>query len=306
VSNLIRGLAPLNLKQLQYFRLLAKKEHYTKTASQLFITQPSLSQAISELEKELGVKLFERKGRNVKLTEFGKSFLPYVEKGLNEIEKGEKNLQRLISTTSGVIDLAFIYSLGTNFVPSMIQQFVNENSDADIGFSCYQGTTQMVIKGLKEENYDLAFCTYIENEPDIDFIPLAKQEIVLIAHNHHPLVKREFIDLKDIAGYKLVCFNKNSGLRPILDKLFAEAGIVPEISCEVAEDNALIGLVEANQGIGILPRVSTLNNFDIKILPTKEPIYQQSIYMAISKHRYLPPIVQRFRDFIIKNNKVQI
>jgi DNA-binding transcriptional LysR family regulator len=299
-------LAPLNLKQLQYFRLLAKTEHFTKTALQLFITQPSLSQAISELEKELGVKLFERKGRNVKLTTFGQSFLPYVEKGLNEIEKGEKNLQRLVSTTSGMIDLAFIYSLGTNFVPSMIQQFVNENSDADIGFSCYQGTTQMVIKGLKEEDYDIAFCTYIENEPGIELIPLVKQEIVLIANKDHPLTERKFVELKDIAGYKLVCFNKNSGLRPILDKLFTEAGIVPEISCEVAEDNALIGLVEANQGIGILPRVSTLDYFDIKILPTKEPIYQQSIYMAISKNRYLPPIVQRFRDFIIEYNDQKI
>ncbi|MDP4107668.1 MAG: LysR family transcriptional regulator [Bacillota bacterium] len=296
----------MNLKQLQYFRLLAKTEHFTKSASKLFITQPSLSQAISELEKELGVKLFERKGRNVKLTTFGQAFLPYVEKGLTEIEKGEKNLQRLISTTSGVIDLAFIYSLGTNFVPSMIQQFVNENSDADIGFSCYQGTTQMVIKGLKEENYDIAFCTYIENESDIELFPLAKQEIVLIANKNHPLTEREFVELKDIAGYKLVCFNKNSGLRPILDKLFAEAGIIPEISCEVAEDNALIGLVEANQGIGILPRVTTLNYFDIKILPTKVPIYQQAIYMAISKNRYLPSIVQRFRDFIIENNNQQI
>lgn len=299
-------MARLNLKQLQYFRLLAKTEHFTRTASQLFITQPSLSQAISELEKELGVKLFERKGRNVKLNKFGQSFLPYVEKGLTEIEKGERNLQKLISTTSGVIDLAFIYSLGTNFVPSLIQQFVNENSNAEIAFSCYQGTTQMVIKGLKEENYDIAFCTNIENEPDIELLPLAKQEIVLITNKNHPLTEREFVELKDIAGYKLVCFNKNSGLRPILDKLFAGAGIVPEISCEVAEDNALIGLVEANQGIGILPLVSTLNYFDINILPTKEPIYQQSIYMAVRKNRYLPPIVQQFRDFIIENNNQQI
>ncbi|MEK1832772.1 LysR family transcriptional regulator [Priestia megaterium] len=83
----------MNLKQLQYFRLLAKTEHFTRTASQLFITQPSLSQAISELEKELGVKLFERKGRNVKLTKFGQSFLPYVEKGLTEIEKGRETFK---------------------------------------------------------------------------------------------------------------------------------------------------------------------------------------------------------------------
>lgn len=69
----------MNLKQLYYFKRLSETEHYTEAASSLCITQPSLSHAISELEKELGVALFARQGRNVKITQNGKRFLPYVE-----------------------------------------------------------------------------------------------------------------------------------------------------------------------------------------------------------------------------------
>lgn len=81
----------MNLNHLNYFRVLAKVEHYTQAASILSITQPSLSHAISNLESELGTYLFEKQGRNVKLTKSGKLFLKYVDESLNILEIGEKN-----------------------------------------------------------------------------------------------------------------------------------------------------------------------------------------------------------------------
>ncbi|AXU28226.1 UNVERIFIED_CONTAM: LysR family transcriptional regulator [Clostridioides difficile] len=72
----------MNLNHLHYFRVLAKVEHYTKAATQLFIPQPSLSNAISILEKELDTFLFEKQGRNVCLTKYGRFFLTYVDKAL--------------------------------------------------------------------------------------------------------------------------------------------------------------------------------------------------------------------------------
>ena len=84
----------MNLKQLYYFKRLSETEHYTEAASSLCITQPSLSHAISELEKELGVALFARQGRNVKITQNGKRFLPYVEDALASLENGRMILQK--------------------------------------------------------------------------------------------------------------------------------------------------------------------------------------------------------------------
>lgn len=291
----------MNLKHLQYFRILAKTQHYTKAAAQLYITQPSLSQAISELEKELNIKLFEKVGRNIKLTKYGQYFLTYVENGLEELEKGERNLQKLTNANTGIIDLAFIFSLGADFVPSIIQRFMEENEGAQVTFSCYQGTTQSIVQGLKEENYDLAFCTFAEHEPDIEFIPLMKRDIVLITHKDHPLASKEIVEFKDTADEKFVCFNRKSLFRPVIDQLFLDAGITPNISCEVGEDTALVGLVAAKQGVGILPRSSTLDLFDIKVLPFEKPLKEQTIYMASVKGRYLSPVVERFKSFIANN-----
>lgn len=81
----------MNLKHLQYFRELAHSEHLTNTANKLSISQPTLSYAITELEKHLGVYLFEKQGRNIRLTKYGHFFLEYAERSLAELERGEKN-----------------------------------------------------------------------------------------------------------------------------------------------------------------------------------------------------------------------
>lgn len=303
---LVRGvLFFMNLKQLQYFRALAKTQHYTKAAAQLYITQPSLSQAISELEKELNIKLFEKEGRNIKLTKYGQYYLTYVEKGLNVLEQGEKNLHKLSSIDSGEIEVGYIYNLAGDCLPSIIQAFVESIDGGNITFSCLQGTTRQILDGLKEEKYDLAFCTYLENEPEIEFIPLEKKEVVLIAHKDHELVNRQNIHIDDIKDYKFVFFNKTSSLRQAIDKECSKAGFALNIACEVAEDNALIGLVAAKQGIGIIPRGPELESYDIKILHTEKPIFEQMIYMATIKKKYIPPLVERFRNFVIQRYQFQ-
>lgn len=100
----------MNLYHLRYFVTLAHLEHYTKAADVLAITQPSLSHAISSLEEELGVKLFEKNGRNVSLTKYGKSFLEDVEQTLNRLDSSVNGLQ-LAGKGEGQIDVAFLRTL---------------------------------------------------------------------------------------------------------------------------------------------------------------------------------------------------
>jgi Transcriptional regulator len=293
----------MNLKHLEYFRLLAKMEHYTQAAEQLCITQPSLTYAISELEKELGTYLFEKQGRNIRLTKYGQFFLSYVDNALNELQKGEKKLRELVSPSHGSIDLAFIYTLGPHFVPTMIQSFFSNEANKNISFSFSQGNTKNIIQELKEEKFDLAFCSFVDNEPDIDFVPLSRQELVVIVPFNHPLAVYDCIDLKDTAPYPFVLFNKKSGIRPLIDSLFAKVGVTPQIICEVEEDSAVAGLVSVNYGIAILPRIWILQHFNVKILPIKNPTHERFIYLASIKNRYLSPAVHLFRDFAINYSK---
>ena len=113
----------MNLNQLHYFVTLAHIEHYTRAAEMLSITQPSLSHAISMLEQELETNLFEKRGRNVVLTKYGKVFLEYVEEALKILDSGVKKTRALTSDTGGVIDLAYIFTLGSVFVPQLVGGF---------------------------------------------------------------------------------------------------------------------------------------------------------------------------------------
>lgn len=299
----------MQLKQLQYFYVLGKMEHCTKAAEKLYITQPSLSHAISELEKELGTPLFEKEGRNIHLNKYGQSFLPHVEKALTELEIGEKKLLKLRNPTEGNIDLGYLYSLGDHFIPKVISAFSQKTEYKNINFSFSQGNTQTLINGLKNEKYDLVFCSYVENEPDIEFIPIIEEELVVIVPKDHPLANFKSVSIEEIAPYPFVSFSHNSGLRLIIDDIFKAANITPKIVSETEIDTSVAGLVAINFGIAIVTKIPALKDFDVKILKLNNPARKRFINIARIRHRYHTPAVNFFQNFVIeyqKNNNLKI
>lgn len=293
----------MNLNHLSYFRVLAKLEHYTQAAEELSITQPSLSHAMSALEKDLGTYLFEKQGRNIKLTKYGKIYYEYADKALSELERGEKKLKELTNVSTGTIELGYIYTLGPNFVPKLIKNFTNADENKNIKFLFGQGTTQSLIKDLKEEKYDMVFCSLVDDEPDIEFIPIANEELVVIVSNEHPLAKNEFIDLSEVGNYPFIGFSEKSGIRSLISDLFKEVDINPNIICEVEEDNAVAGLVEINYGIAVVPKISSLKYYNVKVLPIINPKHERFIYLATLKNRYLTPSVNLFKKYSIEYGK---
>lgn len=289
----------MNLNHLSYFRVLAKLEHYTKAANELSITQPSLSHAMSSLEKELGTYLFEKDGRNIKLTKYGKLYYEYVDRALNELEKGERKIRELTNISTGSVELGYIYTLGPRFVPTLIKEFSLIERNKDIKFLFGQGTTKSLIEDLKEEKYDIVFCSYVENEPEVDFVPIANEELVLIVSNDHPLAKEDDIDLSKVSNYPFIFFSKKSGITKLIERLFEEVEVKPQIICEVEENNAVAGLVEINYGIAVVPRISSLKYYNVKILPIINPPHKRYIYMATLKNKYLTPSVNLFKSFTL-------
>ncbi|MDY3362349.1 MAG: LysR family transcriptional regulator [Clostridium celatum] len=293
----------MNLNHLNYFRVLAKLEHYTQAAEELSITQPSLSHAMASLEKDLGTYLFEKQGRNIKLTKYGKIYFEYVDRALSELEKGEKKLRELTNVSTGTVELGYIYTLGPNFVPQLIKNFSLVEENKNIKFSFGQGTTKTLIEGLKSEKFDMVFCSFVENEPDIEFVPIAHEELVLIVSNDHPLFNKESIDLMEVEEYPFIYFSEKSGIRPLIDNLFKKVNITPNIICEVEEDNAVAGLVEINYGIAVLPKISSLKHYNVKVLPIVNPKHERFIYLAALKNRYLTPSVSLFKKYSIEYAK---
>ncbi|MGM9532646.1 LysR family transcriptional regulator [Intestinibacter sp.] len=291
----------MNLNHLQYFVKLAHLEHYTKAAKDLSITQPSLSHAISALEEELGTKLFEKHGRNVVLTKYGKIFLKYVEKSLDYLQEGIDKTKALTCSTSGVIDLGYIYTLESEFVPMIVRKFLNENEDKNFGFTFSSSNTKSIIEGLKNERFDIGFCSMVEDENSIEFIKVKEEELVVVVPKNHELSKYKEIDLAKTIGYKHIAFTKSSGLRPVIDNLFKRINKKQDISYEVEKDESMAGLVAEDFGIAVMPNIPFLKYFNVDVIKLKSPVYSRNIYMAKLKNKYLSPAVDEFSKFVLKN-----
>ena len=297
----------MNLYHLRYFVTLAHMEHYTRAADLLAITQPSLSHAISSLESELGVKLFKKNGRNVTLTKYGKSFLTDAEDILQKLDSSVGNLQ-LAGKGEGRIDIAFLRTLGSDFVPRILRRFLDENQGKQIDFTlhCDKVITDEILKGLKEQKYDIGFCSKINDKPLIEFIPVAKQDLVVIVPPDHPLASKSEIHLEETLEYKQIIYKSGSGLRHIIDHLFDQIGAYPDVSYEIAEDHVVAGFVANGFGIAVAPDIPIIHSLNLKVLPLVSPTWQRNFYMATLKDAYHPPVVDIFKQFVIDQTRGEL
>lgn len=289
----------MNLRQLEFFRTLADTEHMTHAAKLLNTTQPNLSHSMSELEKELDAQLFEKKGRNIQLTKYGKFFYTYVSSALEELIKGERALRELVSPEKGMIDFGFIYTAGSMLAPSLMKAFSSEPGNEQIRFNLYQGNSSDMTDLLLKETVDLAITSKLNEDDQLSYEILSEQEIVLIVPIDHPLAMYDHLSLKETRDYPFVYFNKRSGLRPYLDQVLSGAAVSPKIACEVEEDHTMLGFVAENYGIALIPKIPSISAYKVKAITLKDNLYPRYIYLASKKEHFLTPAALKFKEFIV-------
>ena len=193
----------MTLNQLSYFYQAAVLQHFNQAAEKMNISEPSLSRSIAALENELGVTLFEKRGRNVTLTKAGEIFLEHVTQILDDVTRASNKMQQ-IATNGGHIDIAYVSPLAREFIPNTVRAFLSLEQNKNITFHFFQDITSMNIEGLKKGSYDLIFGSYSANEPNIEFIPIIKQDLVAILPIGHPLGKKAEIEAGDFEKYPVL------------------------------------------------------------------------------------------------------
>ena len=292
----------MNLQQLEYFKTVAETENFTKASKLLLVTQPALSKSIAKLEGELKVPLFEKSGRNVKLTRFGKLFLVHAERALVEIEKGIKELDEMVSDTTGTVSISSTSRVGAYFMNFIISDFLNDNPNVKFQFN--QQSVTEIIEDLKKGKIDIGFYDN-HTEPiwdiNIESIPIKKQEYILIVPKNHKLAGRGEVSLKELENESFIAFCEGSKDR-ILSCTVA-LGYTPKISIQPKGANigsVIEGLVSAGAGISVVPDSPTINTNTLSKINIKETIKERIIYMSYLKNSYIPPIAKLFRDYILE------
>ena len=189
----------MNLQQLEYFKIIAETKNFTTASDILSVTQPALSKAISKLEEELDVKLFQREGRNIKITEFGDVFLKYAKGALSEVEKGKLKLKEMKNNSDMIISISSTACIGATFIPFLISIFFNDNSK--VKFNIDNQSTDEILKGIKNNHVDFGFISDIKDLDkynNLEAILVKKEEYVLIVPKNHPLANKEEVYLSDL------------------------------------------------------------------------------------------------------------
>lgn len=296
----------MNLQHLRYFITLANLEHYTKAARQLHITQPTLSHAISIIESELGVILFEKKGRNISLTENGKAFAKNIQEALNLIDDSVATLQAQ-TIKSFNINIALLRVLSHRVIPNLTRQFLTDNPNSPANFIFYNdsGMTEDLLRGLIDGRYDLAFCSKIGLNPQITYIPIAVQDMVIVVPKNHQLAQKEHVSIADTLAYPQIWFSKKSGVRPVVEKLYQDQMDQVKIQFEIEEDETIAGLVAQNFGIAILPKLDFLKTLDVEIIELDELKKSRYYYMAYLKNISQPPAIKAFINYVTNQYQIE-
>jgi len=288
----------MELQQLEYFRVVARTEHVTQAAEELGITQPTLSRAIARLERNLGVALFDHRGRSVKLNRYGEAFLLHVDRALGAIDEGRRELVDLSDRDAGVIAFGFAHALGTRVVPDLIASFRQQHPRAR--FQLLQNASHIILDDLQAGQVDLALVSPIPPATErIETIDLASEELFLVVPHDHRFAKRRAMRLAELRDDSFVCLRQGYGLRTLTDQFCAQAGFAPKIAFEGEEIATLRGLVSVGLGVAIIPAASSPAESTPPQLRISEPVCRRSIGLMWEPARYQPALAQQFRHHIV-------
>ncbi|MFC7394435.1 LysR family transcriptional regulator [Scopulibacillus cellulosilyticus] len=287
----------MELRQLIYFKEVAKLEHVSRAAESLHVAQSAVSRQISLLENELGVDLFTRENRSVRLTQIGRLFLEHTERVIAELEQAKQRIEEYLNPDQGTIRLGFSTTLSIHTLPMVMTQFRTEHPN--INFQLHQGTMDYLIKLIERGDIDIALAAPVPtNHPNIKGKVFFTEKMSALVPNNHELADKSHLRLIELRSERFITFRSGFSLRDIVIKACKQTGFTPEIAFEGEDMDTIKGLVSAGLGIAIIPEHAMAYDVpDMVSIPIIEPDIIRSVGAIVPKHRELAPSEELFFQF---------
>ena len=285
----------MTLNQLIYFCRLAETEHYGQAAKVLYISQPSLSKAMALLEKELGVSLFEKHGRNVVLTEAGHVFYHHIKPALKQIDAARETMEQF-SDVHRLPVIGCVSPAVTSVLAPLLDSYRME------GHSYPQvvlrvDTSEALVEALRHNQCDLAFCTRIPGTSDVTFQGVATLPFVVVLRDDDPLAVYESISPEQLRG-RPMAFSNAPAYNAILARIFDQYDVQPVVHSYANDDTAMFGMVRAGAAIFITSDYPQIYSNGLAIRRLDQDVCQREICMAYTERGLLHPIVASMVGFI--------
>ncbi len=292
----------MDLNQLNYFRIVAEYEHITKAAEHLHISQPSLSATIARLEKEIGTPLFHRSSNKIQLNENGRTFLRYVYRMQNELDRGITEIKK--NQAAGLSRISFC-TYGPGITDDLVTRFILTHPTTSIIHTL--SSHEEMLDMLDNDSIDFAISNKPTSSDQYICTPLFTDHMLILVSSSHPLSGRPSVNLREFAHERFAVFNADQTHLEITTKLCREAGFEPDILYNGTEISLILSLVASNLCVflcqysnGIFgkddPRTS---NSKSVICPSPcTPNIQTPVSILIRRDKELSAPVQAFIDLI--------
>lgn len=288
----------MELRQLRYFVAVADAAHFTRAAAELHVAQPALSQQIRALERELGVDLFERTTRSVRLTAAGASLLPHARRAMAAVEDGRQELVEQSAQPSGPVRLGVTPTVGAHLLPPRLAAFAASYPQVELRLR--EGGALALEEELDGGALDLAVIALPARHDGLASAVLVEEELLLGVAPGHRLAGRAKVPLQDVATEPFVLYREGYGLRDaVLDACHA-AGFSPRIALDGGETETVLRLCAAGLGVTLVPPLalegSAVRPATVRLTP---PAPRRVLGLAWRSERQLTRAARALRDAVL-------
>lgn len=286
----------MDMEALQHFKRVAELEHMTRAAEELYISQPSLSASIQRLEHELGVSLFERKGRNMALNDYGKIFLKYAISILSDFSRAKQEIQARHDREYNTLKVS---SCTLFQFPGLLDRILQ--SYPNIRLTYVNGSKHVLQQML--ENGQLEFCILpYEFDPPVKSVLLEDSEMVVVVAKDHPLTRKEFPSLLDFSKERFAVYTNDHPLHPWMDQLFEASGI-QAMRAEISKGQKDLLLAARTGRYAALVPMSSLKNITdsgLAVFHLDNPLLRWKYVYSSCETPNRRPIVKDVENMILR------
>ncbi|MBU3090643.1 LysR family transcriptional regulator [Clostridium sp. CM028] len=288
----------MELRQLEYFQMVCQLNNITQAAKKLYVTQPSITNSIKNLEKELSIVLFDRSKKQLSLTDEGKIFLKRVDDILRQVTNAVAEMKDCQDLKNVILTIGIPPLISTFIFPKVFIDFQKSHPNIKLNISEYGSLTtkQMVENG----DLDLGLIIIDSSDKSLASLPILNSELFVCLKKEHPLSKQPTITFKDIKNEPIILLKEGFYIRQKILESFNECNIQPNVILSSTQLETIKGLITNGVGISFLLKEIVEDNENITKVPfsTAIPI---KIALVWKKDRYLSNASKAFIDFLITN-----
>ena len=285
---------PMELRQLEYFRMTAKLRNLTRAAAELEVSQPNITVAIQKLESLLGLRLFDRSQKQVLLTAEGEIFLRRVEPALDILHDALRELEDYKNLSKGNIRIGIPPMIGAYLFPRICSDF--QKIYPHLSISLYEEGSMAIRENLEAGELDFGIIILSDIPAALNTFPMCTSELVACVPEDSPLASRPSFRLKDFDNENLIVMKHGSFIRRMLSDRFASMGISPNVVLESNQIEIIKHLVANGIGLACLLDCVTKGNQAFRVLSFNRPMHFD-VGLAWKKDRYISKAAAAFMDF---------